>query len=126
MDDRTMSAIRLHTLTMIGLAAMLGACSKNDTPVTAPPPPPPTVTEIVVTPHSDSVVVADTVRLTATASTADRVPAPATITWTSSNKSIATVDTTGLVTGVAAGQVTIKAASGLVSDSAVVLVKAAP
>lgn len=118
-----MSTLPIRTFTTLLLAAALGACGSKDTTVTAAPPPPPTVTEMVVTPRSDSVIVGDTVRLTATASTADRVPAPATITWTSSNKAIATVDTSGLVTGVAAGQVSIKAASGLVSDSAAVLVK---
>ena len=117
-----MSALRIRTCTTLLLAAALGACGKSE-PVTAPPPPPPTVTEIVVSPRSDSVAVGDTVRLTATPSTADRVPAPATIAWTSSNKAIATVDTSGLVTGVAVGQVSIKAASGLVSDSATILVK---
>ncbi len=51
-----------------------------------------------------------------------RVMAGATVTWTSSASSVATVDASGLVTGVAAGTATITASTGSASGSAVVTV----
>ena len=48
-----------------------------------------------------------------------------TVTWTSSNESVATVDATGKVTAVAEGTATIKAKAGSISTTCVVTVKAA-
>jgi uncharacterized protein YjdB len=63
------------------------------------------VTGVTVSPASGSVVAGATIQLTATVA-----PSNATnknITWSSSNTAVATVNTSGLVTGVAAGAATI-------------------
>lgn len=54
--------------------------------------------------------------------TATTTPSGATVTWTSSNTAVATVDSTGLVTSVAYGTATITATSGSVSASCSVVV----
>lgn len=68
----------------------------EDTPVAGSDP----VTSVSVTPASDSIAVGATVTLTATAApgTADQR-----VTWSSADGSIATVSSTGVVTGVSAG-----------------------
>lgn len=69
------------------------------------PPPPVAVTGVSVSPTSASIGVGGTQQLTATVS-----PANATnknVTWTSNNTSVATVNASGVVTGVAAGNATI-------------------
>ena len=65
------------------------------------------VTGVTMSPTSASVVVGNTVQLTATAtpSTADNRA----VTWTTSNSNVATVDQTGKVTGKTAGTATITA-----------------
>src|SRR6266702_1147119 len=66
---------------------------------------PPTGTGVLlVTPPAASVGVGDAVRLTALPQDDGSAPARApAVTWTSSDTSVATVDATGLVTGVAPG-----------------------
>src|SRR5256886_2279532 len=89
---------------------------------------PPTGTgALLVTPPAASVGVGDAVRLTAIAQDDGRAPprAPA-LTWTSSDTSVATVDATGLVTGVAPGSAMITATTGDQSGSAQIIVSAHP
>src|SRR5205807_3759247 len=63
-------------------------------------PPPPPVATVDVTPATASIQVNQTVQLTATPKDASGNPlAGRAVTWTSGNTSIATVNTTGLVTG---------------------------
>lgn len=78
-----------------------------------------TVSGIGVTPSTASVEVGDTVQLNATLTPNG---ATGTITWTSSADTTATVDATGLVTGVEAGTATITASCGGYSDTCVVTV----
>jgi hypothetical protein len=66
------------------------------------------VTAVEVTPATASVEAGATTQLTATVSPA---AASSAVTWTSSDITKATVDATGLVTGVAAGSATITATS---------------
>ena len=87
----------------------LAACGDDVTVQDPPTPPPPGVTSVTVAPASvtvtpgQSVVFAASVIADAGVSTA--------VTWTSSAPTIATVDATGKVTGVAAGTTTIIATS---------------
>jgi uncharacterized protein YjdB len=77
--------------------------------VTVTPPPVATVT---VAPLTPTVVVGGTVTLTATTKdAAGNTLTGRTVTWTTSASSIATVSTSGVVTGVAAGTATITATS---------------
>jgi hypothetical protein len=74
---------------------------------------------VTVTPASDSVYVGDTKQFTATCTDlhGNAVPCPAT-TWSSSDTNVATVDGTGLATGVDAGTVTITASIGYAQGTA--------
>lgn len=75
-------------------------------PVTAP------VASVVVTPSTAGVLVGQAVQLTATPLDAGGVPLTGrTVTWASSNLSIATVSSNGLVSGIATGVATITAVS---------------
>jgi hypothetical protein len=70
------------------------------------------VASVEVAPSSASVVVGGTVQLTATPKDANGQPLTGrTITWASNATGVATVSTTGLVTGVAAGSATVTATS---------------
>lgn len=75
--------------------------------------------QVTVTPASDSVDVGQTKQFTATCTDlhGNTVACPAT-TWTSSNPAVATVDGTGLATGVDAGTVTITASIGYAQGTA--------
>lgn len=82
------------------------------------------VTGVDVTPATASIEVDETVQLTATVSPA---AANSAVTWSSSDATKATVDATGLVTGVAAGTATITATSvadGAKTDTATITVTA--
>ena len=96
-------------------------------PAPPPPPPPPPVATVDVTPATASIQVNQTVQLTATPKDASGNPlAGRAVTWTSGNTSIATVNTTGLVTGKAAGSATITATSEGKNGTATVTVTAPP
>lgn len=81
------------------------------------------VTEVKITSTVKEVTAGETITLEATVSPDNATDK--TITWTSNNESIATVDSTGKVTGVAAGTATITAKAGEKTDSVDVTVKAA-
>lgn len=81
------------------------------------------IASVDVTPDAATVQEAATVQLSATAADAQGAEVTgASFTWASSATEVATVDASGLVTGVAAGTAVIKATAGGVSDSAVVTV----
>lgn len=77
------------------------------------------VTSVVVTPGSKMVTVGESTQFTATVT-----PNCPTITWTSSDPTIATVDSTGKATGIKPGTVTITATSGGKSGTATLTVVA--
>ena len=78
--------------------------------VTAPPA---AIASIVITPTSPRVNEGSTIQLTATAYDAsNRAISGVTFTWASSNTNRATVNSTGLVTGIRDGNVTITASAG--------------
>ncbi|GAA4113386.1 hypothetical protein GCM10022393_12340 [Aquimarina addita] len=66
-----------------------------------------TVTGITLAPETADLVIGDTIQVIATVNPTDATDQ--TITWTSDNESIVTVDATGLVTAIANGEVTITA-----------------
>lgn len=80
------------------------------------------ITGIGVTPSTATVTVEETTTLTASVTPAG---ATATITWSSNDDSVATVDVNGVVTGVSAGTATITATAGDYSDTCTVTVQAA-
>src|SRR5207245_56151 len=85
------------------------------------------VASVTVSPGSASMQVSQTVQLTATPKDANGNPLPGrAVSWTSSNTSVATVDGSGLVTGVVAGTATITATSEGQSGTASVTVSNVP
>src|SRR6185312_8565082 len=88
---------------------------------------PPQVASVDVAPSNDSIIVGATTQLTATAKDASgNTLGGNTMTWTTSDASVAKVSTSGLVTGVAAGTVTMTASSHGKSGKGSVVVKVAP
>lgn len=81
----------------------------------------PAATSLVLLPATATVIVAATRQLTATTTPS---PAQGTTTYVSSAPGIATVDISGLVTGIAAGTVTITATRGTATDTTVITVTA--
>ena len=80
--------------------------------------------EVVVSPPADTVPVGDTVRLEAEVRDANghALTGDASLTWSSSDPSVATVDGSGLVSGVALGTATITAASASLQGTAQITV----
>jgi len=85
------------------------------------------LTSIAIPFGNPSVQPGGTLQLTATGVYSDSswLDVSSTATWTSSNPAAATINSTGLVTGVAFGQTTIQAALGGINQSVTVLVEAA-
>jgi hypothetical protein len=79
----------------------------------------PKLKSISVSPNMSNIVVGQTVQLTASATPGSVHP---TYTWNSSNSSVATVSSSGLVTGVGAGSATITASESGISGGATVAV----
>src|SRR5438034_1080199 len=85
------------------------------------------VTAVTVTPSSGTVAIGRTVQLTATPRDASGNPLTGrAIGWSSSDNTIATVNSSGLVTGVVAGAVTITATSEGQSGTASITVSGVP
>jgi hypothetical protein len=103
-----------------------GTVALCDLGISAGPPPAP-VGSVTVTPGTAGLTAGDTIRLSAEVK--DGAGNPLTgraVTWSTSSAGVATVSTTGLVTGVAAGPATITAASEGQTGSATVSVTAPP
>lgn len=113
-----------RSLFAVGAVLGLAACG-DDVSVTPPTPPLPAgIASVTVAPAAVSIAIGESVALTASVATTQGTGSPATtVTWTSATPTIATVNATGVVTGVAAGTTTIRATStadaGKVGASAV-------
>jgi len=84
------------------------------------------VASVTVSPTSGSIPVGDTLHLTATTrDSAGTILTGRTITWSSDSSQVATVNSTGRVTGVAAGSTTIRATSEGKTGTAAITVTAA-
>ena len=94
-----------------------GACNDSEGGETAP------VASIVIDPASATIVRGAVQALSATARDAAGNVVAATITWSSSDETIAAVNGSGTVTGVAAGTATITATSGAASATAAITVE---
>lgn len=91
-------------------------------------PPPPVVTTVTVAPGSASIAVGATAALQATVRDAQgNVMTGQTVTWSTSNAAAATVNSSGVVSGVSAGTATITAtSSGKSGTSSVTVTASAP
>ena len=116
--------MRLRVLSVL----LVAACSATSTSSINPPPSAPRVATIDVLPSSVAILVGNTVQLADTIRNALGEPFSGTlVTWASSDPAVATVSTSGSVTGVApGGPVTITATSEGVSGHANVIVAPKP
>ena len=112
----------------MGAFVTLLSCGGDDTsgPPPGPPPPPPTANvpaRITLDPETVAVVAGDTVRVRARVLNDRAQPiSDAVVTWASTDPAVATVDATGLVTGLKEGNASLTATSGPASNSAPVAV----
>ena len=127
------SVLRFSTVTAVaGLTALvtLTACggSGGDSPTAPPPPPPPAAVSSVALDHSTaSILIGGTVLITATPTDAQgSALSGRTVTWSSNDSTIASVGSSGLVTGKGAGTTSINATSEGKRASATVTVTPAP
>ena len=104
---------------------LICACGEEPTEPPPTPPPPPTVASVVVTPANVSATsLGETAQLSASARQSDGTAISGrTFSWVSSNNSVATVNSTGLVTARGAGSTNITATTANVSGSASVSVQ---
>jgi len=87
----------------------------------------PPIDTVWISPRLATIAVGDTIRFTAWARNAARLPAPTTgIQWISSDATRLVVDSTGLATGVAAGSAVVRALLAGYADSAAVNVNPPP
>ena len=109
---RHRTIIRLSAV--LAVVALAKGCGDGDSPAAPPTPEPARPTTVTVSPATNELTaLGTTVQLRAEVRDQnDRVMAGATVTWTSSANSVATVDASGLVTGVAVGAATITASAG--------------
>jgi len=120
----TVNGTGLVAAVAAGTAIMTAACEgKSGTAtVTAMSVP---VASVTVSPATASIQVGQTVQLTATPKDANGNPLTGrTITWATSNAAVATINASGLVTGVVAGSATVIAASEGKSGTAAIVVTA--
>jgi FG-GAP-like repeat/Bacterial Ig-like domain (group 2) len=97
----------------LGLLASCGGGSN-----TPPTPPTPTLQSVSVSPSGASVVAGKTQQYSATGTYSDgTMKALSTVDWTTSDTTIATINSTGLLTGVKQGSVMVSAKSGTISGS---------
>ena len=115
--------IRLSAL--LAVVALAKGCGDGDSPSAPPTPEPARPTTVTVSPATHELTaLGTTVQLSAEVRDQNaRVMAGATVTWTSSASSMATVDASGLVTAAGNGTATITASVGSASGSAVVTVQ---
>ncbi len=96
---------------ILAIALAVAACGEGDvTP--PPPPPPPGAATVTVTPNDFGVLSLGTVQLTAEVLDNNGNPVSgATVTWSSNDGAVASVDANGLVTAMNAGSAAITAAT---------------
>ena len=117
--------IRLSAL--LAVVALAKGCGDGDSPSAPPMPEPARPTTVTVSPATTELTVSGaTVQLSAEVRDQNsNVMAAATVTWTSSAGSVATVNASGLVTGVAEGTATITASAGSAQGTAQITVAGA-
>jgi uncharacterized lipoprotein YddW (UPF0748 family) len=98
----------MRRFALVAAVAFAAACS-GDSPSA---PKTPTVASVSVSPTSATLVVGQNTTLTATVRDANGASMGTAVTWSTSDASIASVSSQGVVNGVAAGSVTISATAG--------------
>ena len=104
----------LLTVLLLGVSLFVG-CGGNSGSGGVTPPPAPTLVSIAISPASSSIVVGSTQQFSATGTYSDGSTKAVAANWLSATPSVATINTSGLATGVAAGTSMITATSGSIS-----------
>lgn len=101
-------------------ATLSGVSGKASITVASTTPPPPTLSSIAVTPPTASIKAGATQQFAAAGTYSDGTTkdVTASVTWSSSSAAVATINSAGLATGVAAGSATVTAALSGVSGKA--------
>src|SRR5207253_2363134 len=100
--------LRVIAFAALTVAAAVGACERATTPIG----PPAAVASVDVTPATATAQAGQSVQLSATPKDVNGLPLSGrTVSWSSSNTSVATVNGSGLVTAVTPGAATITATS---------------
>ena len=130
-DDTVVSINASGLATAIGagtatITAATGGVTSSPVTVTVSEPPP-MVASVTVSPPMVSIEVGESQQFEATALTSDGTTVPdVTFTWTSSDTTVATIDTAGLAWGLSAGSVAITASVGAFSNTAMLMVSVPP
>ena len=115
----TRACLAVTTIALVVLPGVLSCGEGMTPPPPPPPPPPPQPATVTLEPNPAVVVAGDTVRITAhVLDQRARVLSGASVTWTSGDPSVASVDATGLVTGLREGWASVTATAGPASASA--------
>ncbi|HTR19255.1 MAG TPA: Ig-like domain-containing protein [Gemmatimonadales bacterium] len=102
------------TILALGVLSWLGACSDSVDP-------PASVASVTITPQAATLATDGRLKLTATVREANgNVLTGRRIAWVSQRASVATVDTSGVVTALSEGATMVIAASEIVSDTAMI------
>ena len=104
----SVSSSGLVTASALGTATITAAAGSKSGIATINVVPPP-IASLTVAPTNDTLLVGETVQLTATARDAANNIVPRTVSWVSTSPTIASVSSTGLVTGVGDGTATVTA-----------------
>ncbi len=116
--------MRSRVPVLIASMSLLGACGGGGGTTTPPPPSAPSVSTVSVSPRVLSLAVGGTGALTAAVTSSGGSGSGITPTWSSLNGAVASVTSTGTVTGVAVGQTGVVATAGGKADTALVIVTA--
>jgi uncharacterized protein YjdB len=100
-----------NSLRALALTLILASCSDGGTNTYTGPTTTGGLSSVSITTPSQSVVAGQSVQLSASPKDESGYPVTASVEWSSSSSGVATVSGTGLVTGIAAGTVTITAAA---------------
>ncbi|MGE5731039.1 MAG: Ig-like domain-containing protein, partial [Gemmatimonas sp.] len=120
---RRFAARLCRRLSLVSAAAALAGCggSNGDSPTGQPPVA--AVATVTIAAPTTSVNVGESLQLAATLSDqSGKVLSGRTVDWTTSNANVASINGTGLVTGIGAGSATITATSESKSGTAVITV----
>ncbi|MCY4572452.1 MAG: Ig-like domain-containing protein [Gemmatimonadetes bacterium] len=103
---------------MVAFVTLL-SCGGEDQPTTPPEPEPSRPTEVSIEPDTVVVTAGDTVHVRAVVlDQRGRLMFNASLTWTTSDPAVATIDATGVVTGIREGKTGVSVTAGAVSASA--------
>ena len=103
----------------MGAFVLVLSCGGEDTPTTTPAPEPSRPTEVSIEPETFVVAAGDNVSLRAVVlDQRGKRMFNAPLTWTSSDPAVATVDTSGVVTGLREGRTSVSVTAGAINASA--------